>query len=196
MFNYIKEVVIGILGLSLLLSVLYIFNQKNNYIKLENKFISYQLENSKLTTKALEKQAELTKRIESYESKLTDIVLDNINIKEQNEQLESSLEAANTANTNYINTLGSLRNKLKQAERNSINGETGTTTPFTNGGPSEQDRDTFDMFIYLLTRHSRELTEVGNYATKLVSAGLTCERIYDEIREEVIKLNQFLVDSQ
>lgn len=53
------------------------------------------------------------------------------------------------------------------------------TTKTSERGPSKSDQATFDLFIDMLDRHTRELKEVGEYADKLRSAGLRCEMISD-----------------
>lgn len=42
---------------------------------------------------------------------------------------------------------------------------------------SKQDQATFDLFVGMLDRHTRELEEIGGYADKLRLAGLMCENI-------------------
>lgn len=46
-------------------------------------------------------------------------------------------------------------------------------------GPSEPDTGALDLFTELLSRHSRELVEVGESADRLRIAGSACERAFD-----------------
>lgn len=48
---------------------------------------------------------------------------------------------------------------------------------------SKQDQATFDLFVGMLDRHTRELEEIGGYADKLRLAGLMCENIGDKWAE-------------
>lgn len=47
--------------------------------------------------------------------------------------------------------------------------------------PSQQDSSALDLLTGMLTRHTAELVEVGNYADQLAAAGGTCERSADAL---------------
>lgn len=57
------------------------------------------------------------------------------------------------------------------------------TAASSERGPSKQDQTTFDLFIGMLDRHTKELEEIGGYADKLRIAGLACESISDKWAE-------------
>lgn len=70
---------------------------------------------------------------------------------------------------------------LLERLRNYARSRTATKQADETGGrsTSKQDHETFDLFINMLDRHSRELQEVGEYADKLYSVGLLCEQMSD-----------------
>jgi len=57
------------------------------------------------------------------------------------------------------------------------------TTEAAERSQSKQDQTTFDLFVGMLDRHTRELEEIGGYADKLRLAGLMCENIGDKWAE-------------
>ena len=103
----------------------------------------------------------------------------------------------NTAFTTIRNqtheTLTVLQNQLKDSEsaRTALLSRLRklSATPSNSAATSKvgqhksgvKDSATFDLFVELLDRHSRELQEVGEYADRLRAAGLSCERSFDAI---------------
>lgn len=53
----------------------------------------------------------------------------------------------------------------------------------SRSGESVKDSSAFDLLIGMLTRHTRELVEVGEYADRLRIAGETCERSYEALTQ-------------
>ena len=103
----------------------------------------------------------------------------------------------NTAFTTIRNqtheTLTALQNQLKDSESartallsrlrklSATPSNSAATSKVGQHKSSVKDSATFDLFVELLDRHSRELQEVGEYADKLRAAGLSCERSFDAI---------------
>ena len=103
----------------------------------------------------------------------------------------------NTAFTTIRNqtheTLTALQNQLKDSESartallsrlrklSATPSNSATTSKVGQHKSSVKDSATFDLFVELLDRHSRELQEVGEYADRLRAAGLSCERSFDAI---------------
>ena len=103
----------------------------------------------------------------------------------------------NTAFTTIRNqtheTLTALQNQLKDSESartallsrlrklSATPSNSATTTKVGQHKSSVKDSATFNLFVELLDRHSRELQEVGEYADRLRAAGLGCERSFDAI---------------
>ena len=103
----------------------------------------------------------------------------------------------NTAFTTIRNqtheTLTVLQNQLKDSEsaRTALLSRLRklSATPSNSAATSQvgqhkssiENQTTFNLFVELLDRHSRELQEVGEYADRLRAAGLSCERSFDAI---------------
>ena len=103
---------------------------------------------------------------------------------------EREVNTAFTAIRNQTHeTLTALQNQLKDSEsaRTALLSRLRklSATPATSEAgqhkSSVKDSATFDLFVELLDRHSRELQEVGEYADRLRAAGLSCERSFDAI---------------
>lgn len=89
---------------------------------------------------------------------------------EQAQELQDQLDVVSNTRDSLIERLQSYNSATRTAK----------ATENSKRGPSEQDQATFDLFIQLLDRHTRELAEVGEYADKLRFAGLMCENISDK----------------
>ena len=86
--------------------------------------------------------------------------------------LQNQLKDSESARTALLSRL----RKLSATPSNSA-----TTSKVGQHKSSVKDSATFNLFVELLDRHSRELQEVGEYADRLRAAGLSCERSFDAI---------------
>ena len=86
--------------------------------------------------------------------------------------LQNQLKDSESARTALLSRL----RKLSATPSNSA-----ATSKVGQHKSSVKDSATFDLFVELLDRHSRELQEVGEYADRLRAAGLSCERSFDAI---------------
>ena len=105
---------------------------------------------------------------DSVSTQLTTIRADNA---KQVQILNEQLKTTTAARDSYVVRLRKL----------STTQPTSTSTIPTTRSTSENksNRATLDLFIDMLDRHTRELTEVGEYADRLREAGLMCEKSYD-----------------
>ncbi len=94
-------------------------------------------------------------------------------IQEQ-EQMESLLASVSDDRARLIDRM----QQLKRAQTC-----TNQTTEVTDRSESERNQATFDLFIQLFDRHTRELEEVGRYADELRAYGLRCEQYIDRVSE-------------
>lgn len=96
--------------------------------------------------------------------------------EDTNERIANIQQEAASASAEQLAYIERLR-KLANSSRSG----TGTNTSVASERTSEQDQETFDMFIQLLDWHSRTLAEVGAYADTLEAVGLSCEAHADAI---------------
>ena len=92
---------------------------------------------------------------------------------ETTQKLQAQLTSTTAARNAYIKRL------RKSATSSNSNQATNTGSSSTR----ESDQASFDLFLNLLDRHTRELVEVGEYADKLKAAGLMCEQSHDPLSQ-------------
>lgn len=93
---------------------------------------------------------------------------------QEQEQLESLLASVSDDRTRLID-------RMQQLKRTQTC--TNQATEVTDRSESERNQATFDLFIQLFDRHTRELEEVGRYADELRTHGLRCEQYIDRVSE-------------
>ena len=98
-------------------------------------------------------------------------------IRKSNYETTQKLQAQLTSTTAARNAY------IKRLRKSAASSNSSQATNTGSSSTRESDQASFDLFLNLLDRHTRELVEVGEYADKLKAAGLMCEQSHDPLTQ-------------
>ena len=98
-------------------------------------------------------------------------------IRKSNYETTQKLQAQLTSTTAARNAY------IKRLRKSATSSNSSQATAPGSSSTRESDQASFDLFLNLLDRHTRELVEVGEYADKLKAAGLMCEQSHDPLSQ-------------
>lgn len=138
--------------------------QQVRYANLQATHYKYVADVSKATantaTKVAEYQVAVQNQLTYHRNKHNEAVA----------QIQAELSDSESARAVLLDRLQNIaRSRTAVKQTNEVGGRS----------TSKQNQETFDLFINLLDRHSRELQEVGEYADRLYAVGFLCEQVSD-----------------
>ena len=96
---------------------------------------------------------------------------------------KSNYETTQKLQAQLTSTAAARNAYIKRLRKSATSSNSSQATDTGSSSTRESDQASFDLFLNLLDRHTRELVEVGEYADKLKAAGLMCEQSHDPLSQ-------------